>query len=105
MTTPGTPPTGTITSPSSNVTIAAGQAVSFAGTGTASRGSIASYDWVFPGGSPSSSTAASAGNVTFSTPGTYIVSFDGDGQFRPHRPESADAHDYSQSRVFAFGVA
>ncbi len=75
MTTPGTPPTGTITSPSSDVTIAAGQSVSFAGTGNAPGGSIASYDWVFPGGSPGSSTAASAGNVTYSTPGTYTASF------------------------------
>ena len=44
--------------------------------GTASTGSIASYDWVFPGGSPSSSTAANPGSVTFATPGTYVVSFD-----------------------------
>jgi len=89
MTTPGTPPTGTITSPSSNVTIAAGQSVSFAGTGSAPGGSIASYDWVFPGGSPGSSTAASAGNVTFSTPGTYTASFtvtDNSGRTDPNPP-------------------
>ena len=89
MTTPGTPPTGTITSPSSDVTIAAGQSVSFAGTGNAPGGSIASYDWVFPGGSPGSSTAASAGNVTYSTPGTYTASFtvtDNSGRTDPNPP-------------------
>ncbi len=89
MTTPGTPPTGTITSPSSDVTIAAGQSVSFAGTGNAPGGSIASYDWVFPGGSPSTSSAASPGNVTFATAGTYVASLtvtDNSGRTDPNPP-------------------
>ena len=89
MTTPGTPPTGSITSPSSNVTIGAGQSVSFAGTGNAPGGSIASYDWVFPGGSPSTSSAASPGNVTFATVGTYVASLtvtDDSGRTDPNPP-------------------
>ncbi len=68
------PPTGTITSPSNNVAINPGQSVSFAGTGTSSSNSIASYSWVFPGGSPASSSLANPGAVTFSTVGTYTVS-------------------------------
>ena len=68
------PPSGTITSPATNVTIAPGQSVSFAGTGTSPTGSIASYSWVFPGGNPASSTLATPGSVTFQNPGTYVAS-------------------------------
>jgi fibronectin type 3 domain-containing protein len=66
-------PTATITSPTSNVTILEGQSVSFAGSGSDPDGTITSYAWSFPGGSPSSSFAASPGNVTYSTPGTYTA--------------------------------
>ena len=89
MTTPGTPPTGSITSPSGNVTIGAGQTVSFSGTGTAPGGSIAAYDWVFPGGSPSTSSSASPGSVTYATAGTYIASLtvtDNSGRTDPNPP-------------------
>src|SRR6202041_210967 len=68
------PPTGTITNPSNNVSIGAGQSVSFAGTGTSSNSTIASYLWAFPGGSPVSSPLADPGAVTFSAVGTYTVS-------------------------------
>src|SRR5580704_7956669 len=68
------PPTGTITSPAGNVAINPGQSVTFAGTGSSSTGTIASYSWVFPGGSPASSTLADPGAVTFSEVGTYTVS-------------------------------
>jgi hypothetical protein len=68
------PPKGVITSPSSNVTIEAGHAVNFSGTGTATAGTIAGYSWVLPGGSPGTSAVANPGSVTFSTPGTYMVS-------------------------------
>ncbi|MGC1606027.1 MAG: galactose oxidase-like domain-containing protein [Candidatus Acidiferrum sp.] len=68
------PPTGTIATPTSNVTILPGQTVSFSGSGTSPSGSIAAYSWVFPGGSPASSTVANPGTVTFSTPGTYTAS-------------------------------
>ena len=67
-------PTATITAPSTDVTINAGQSVSFAGTGTDPDGTIASYAWAFPGGNPGSSSVASVGNVTYSTPGTYVAS-------------------------------
>src|SRR6266516_2935825 len=69
------PPTATITSSAGNVTIYPGQSVSFAGTGSDSDGTIAAYSWTFPGGNPSSSSVANPGNVTYSTAGTYTVSF------------------------------
>src|SRR6267378_4051640 len=68
------PPTATITSPSGNVTVNPGQSVLFSGTGSDPDGSISSYSWTFPGGSPGSSSLASPGNVTYSTPGTYVAS-------------------------------
>lgn len=68
------PPTGMITSPTSTVTISPGQSVSFAGTGTSPTGSIASYSWVFPGGSPATSNVANPGSVTYQTSGTYLAS-------------------------------
>ena len=72
---PNQPPTATITSPASNVTVNPGQAVSFAGTGSDPDGTIASYSWTFPGGTPASSALANPGNVTYNTPGTYVASF------------------------------
>jgi len=67
-------PTATITSPATNVTIDPGGSVAFSGTGTdPDGGTINSYAWTFPGGSPASSSVASA-NVTYSTPGTYQAS-------------------------------
>ena len=63
------PPSGAITTPSGDRTITAGSAINF-GTNT----SAANYSWVFPGGSPATSTAQNPGNVTFNTPGTYTVS-------------------------------
>ena len=72
---PNQPPTATITSSAGNVTIYPGQSVSFAGTGSDSDGTITAYSWTFPGGNPSSSSVANPGNVTYSTAGTYTVSF------------------------------
>jgi hypothetical protein len=69
------PPTGTITSPASNVTISAGQSVSYSGAGSDSDGTISAYSWSFPGGNPSSSNLANPGNVIYSTPGTYTTTF------------------------------
>jgi len=69
------PPTGTITNPTSNVTIAAGQSVFYSGTGTDSDGTISAYSWSFPGGSPSSSALANPGNVVYATPGSYVTTF------------------------------
>jgi len=68
-------PQASIVGPAADVTINPGQAVSFSGSGTDSGGTIASYSWTFPGGSPASSTQASPGNVTYSSPGTYVASF------------------------------
>ena len=67
------PPTGTITSPSTDATITAGQFVSFSGTGSDPDGTISSYSWTFPGGSPSSSTLANPGSVFYNAAGTYTA--------------------------------
>jgi fibronectin type 3 domain-containing protein len=68
------PPTGTITSPSTNVTIAPGQSVSFAGSGSDPDGTIAGYSWIFPGGNPKTSSLATPGSVSYSSAGTYVAS-------------------------------
>lgn len=67
-------PTGTITSPATNVSVAPGQSLSFSGTANDPDGSIASYSWVFPGGSPSSSASPNPGSVNFANPGSYTAS-------------------------------
>ncbi|HEU4935484.1 MAG TPA: galactose oxidase-like domain-containing protein [Vicinamibacterales bacterium] len=67
-------PTATIDNPATNVTVNPGGLVSFSGTGSDSDGTISSYAWTFPGGSPSSSPLASPGDVTYSAPGTYQAS-------------------------------
>ena len=67
-------PTATIVSPATNVTVNPGGAVSFSGTGSDPDGTISSYAWTFPGGSPASSTSPAPGNVTYSSPGTYQAS-------------------------------
>jgi hypothetical protein len=68
------PPTGIITNPSTDQQVGIGQAVSFSGSGTDPDGTISAYEWVFPGGSPSSSTLANPGNVIYSTAGSYVAS-------------------------------
>jgi hypothetical protein len=68
-------PSATITAPTGNVTVSAGQSVSFSGSGSDSDGTISAYAWSFPGGNPSSSAVANPGAVTYSTPGTYTASF------------------------------
>jgi len=70
-----TPPKGTITSPASDIVIAPGQSVTFAGTGTASSGSITGYSWSFRGATPATSSLQNPGAVTFSTAGTYPAVF------------------------------
>jgi Domain of unknown function (DUF1929)/Legume lectin domain/PKD domain len=65
------PPTGTITSPASDVSITTGQSVTFAGSGTAPSGTITGYSWSIRGGSPATSSAQNPGAVTFPAPGTY----------------------------------
>lgn len=83
------PPDGTITSPAANVTIQAGQSVDFAGSATDPDGAITAYSWIFPGGDPAASSAASPGSVTFAEVGTYVVSmttFDDLGMNDPSPP-------------------
>ena len=48
--------------------------MSFAGSGTDSDGTISAYSWTFPGGVPGSSSFATAGSVSYSTPGAYVAS-------------------------------
>jgi PKD repeat protein len=67
-------PTAIINSPPTDITVSAGNPVFFSGSGTDPDGSIAGYSWTFPGGSPTSSSAAAPGNVVYSTPGTYTAS-------------------------------
>lgn len=69
------PPVGSIDNPSNTVTILAGQSVFFSGSGSDPDGEITAYSWSFPGGQPGASDDAVPGNVTFSTPGTYAVTF------------------------------
>src|SRR5260370_9207179 len=68
------PPTATITSPATDVTVNPGQSVFFCGTGSDSDGSITAYSWTFPSGNPGSSSLPSPGNVTYSTPGAHVAS-------------------------------
>jgi hypothetical protein len=83
------PPDGTITSPASDVTIQAGGSVDFASTATDADGSVATYRWIFPEGTPSSSTEQNPGLVMFDEPGVYVVSmtaFDNVGVNDPSPP-------------------
>jgi len=79
-----TPPSGSISSPASDVTINAGGAVFFHTTSTA-----AEYSWVFPGGTPTTSTSQTPGNVTYGAAGRYTASLtliDGSGNSDPSPP-------------------
>jgi lysophospholipase L1-like esterase len=69
------PPNGTITSPTGDVTIAPGQSVSFAGSGTDPENSPLTYAWNFGTGGPPASTSQNPGAVTFPNAGTYQVTF------------------------------
>jgi hypothetical protein len=83
------PPTGTITSPATNVTITAGQAVFFSGSGSDPDGTISAYSWTFPGGNPSTSSLATPGNVIYSTAGSFTATFtvtDNANLTDPHPP-------------------
>ena len=78
------PPKGIISTPASDVMIGAGQTVSFTTTSTSAK-----YSWVFPGGSPATSTAQNPRNVKFNTPGEYTVSLteiDATGNSDPSPP-------------------
>jgi Domain of unknown function (DUF1929)/Glyoxal oxidase N-terminus/PKD domain len=68
------PPKGTITAPTGNVTITAGQSVKFAGTASDADGSVQKYSWFFPEGTPDDSSVPSPGTIVFPTAGTYVAS-------------------------------
>jgi hypothetical protein len=72
---PNQPPTATITSPAADTIIDAGQSVSFSGDASDPDGTIDTFTWSFPGGTPASATVQSPGNVKYSKPGSYIASF------------------------------
>lgn len=65
------PPNGVITAPAANVSITAGQAVSFTGTVSDPNGDTVTVLWSF--GDGSTSTLLAPGNHTFATAGTYTV--------------------------------
>jgi hypothetical protein len=78
------PPAGVITAPAGDMTITAGSVINFGTSTTASN-----YSWVFPGGSPATSTVQNPGNVTFGVPGTYTISLtviDATGNSDPSPP-------------------
>jgi len=71
------------------VTITAGQSVYFSGSGSDPDGTISAYSWTFPGGSPSTSSLAIPGNVTYSSTGTFTATFtvtDNANLTDPHPP-------------------
>lgn len=68
-------PNGTISTPAANVTITAGQAVSFSGTATDPDGNTpVTVLWNFGDGT-ATSTALAPGNHTYAAAGTYTVTF------------------------------
>ena len=71
---PNQPPTAAINSPAGTVTINPGGSVLFSGSGSDPDGSVASYAWTFPGGSPASSTLETPGSVTYAAPGSFVAS-------------------------------
>ena len=77
-------PSASIVSPSGNVTIVEGESVTFSGNASDSDGSIDRHRWNF--GDGSTSAAANPGAHTFSTAGTYFVTYrvwDDDGAASP----------------------
>jgi Galactose oxidase-like, Early set domain/PKD domain len=74
--TPNQAPQGTITQPATDVTVQIGQPVTFAATASDPDGTVATFSWVFPGGTPDGASATSGAplTVTFATAGTYIAS-------------------------------
>ena len=67
------PPTAVITTPATDVNIQVGESVTFAGTATDPDGTVASVQWVFPGGTPGLSNSLHPGNVRFDTAGDAVV--------------------------------
>ena len=94
-----TPPKGTITSPASDIVIAPGQSVTFAGTGTASSGSITGYSWSFRGATPGYQFAAKSGSRDVFYRRYLYRLIHGHRFRREYRPESARPHHYCSLRA------
>jgi len=69
-TTPPPPPAPTAAFTASSVNICAGESITFTNN---SSGEINSHAWQFPGATPTSSTSANPGSVTYNTAGVYNV--------------------------------
>jgi hypothetical protein len=67
------PPRAVITNPASDVSIRAGDTVTFSGTASDPDGTVASTQWIFPGATPNQSNSLNPGAVTFTTPGDAVV--------------------------------
>ncbi len=80
------PPKGSISAPATDVTISPGQSVNFAGSATDPDGPVTSYSWIFPDGTPPSSSVPSPGLVTFNDPGTYVCSLTARDEFGVNDP-------------------
>ncbi len=80
------PPKGSITSPATDMVISPGQSVNFAGSATDADGTVTSYSWIFPGGTPPSSSVPAPGLVTFADIGTYVVSLTARDEFGVNDP-------------------
>ena len=65
------PPKGTITVPTGDVTIQAGQAVKFGGTASDNDGSVSTDSRFFPAGKPTTSLSLDPGAIAFSSTGTF----------------------------------
>lgn len=70
---PNQPPNGVITSPAGNVTITAGQAVTFEGSTSDPDGDEVSVLWSF--GDGTTSTALNPGSKTYASAGSFAVTF------------------------------
>ena len=97
---PNQAPSASIDNPASSVTLNPGDVVAFSGSGSDPDGTIASYAWTFPGGSPASSTNAGPMNVSYAAPGTYAATFkvsDNLGLASPMETRTVTVADFSLS--------
>ena len=67
------PPKAVITNPPTDITIRAGDSITFSGTASDPDGTVVSTQWIFPGATPNQSNSLNPGAVTFSLPGDAVV--------------------------------